>query len=61
MDEKEILVPVQPYLSLDADDYKEIIPRRMGISNFMNFMCRKEHRQILRQCRMTVRILFWYW
>lgn len=37
MNEKEILVPVQPYLSLDADDYKEIIPRRMGISNFYEF------------------------
>ena len=39
MNEKEILVPVQPYLSLDADDYKEIIPRRMGISNFYEFSC----------------------
>ena len=32
MNEKEILVPVQPYLSLDADDYKEIIPRMRSIT-----------------------------
>lgn len=37
MDEKKIVTPVQPYLRLDAEDYKEILNKRMGISSFMNF------------------------
>ena len=37
MDEKKIVTPVQPYLRLDAEDYKEILNKRMGISSFYEF------------------------
>ena len=37
MDEKKVVTPVQPYLRLDAEDYKEILNKRMGISSFYEF------------------------
>ena len=37
MDEKKIVTPVQPYLRLDAKDYKEILNKRMGIASFYEF------------------------
>ena len=38
MEDKKIVTPVQPYLTLDAEDYQELLNRRMGISSFMNLM-----------------------
>ena len=37
MEDKKIVTPVQPYLTLDAEDYQEILNRRMGISSFYEF------------------------
>lgn len=37
MSEKDIIKPVQPYLLMDAEDYKEIFPKRMGIASFYEF------------------------
>ena len=42
MDEKKIVAPVQPYLRLDAEDYREILNQRMGISSFYEFQV-KDH------------------
>lgn len=37
MEDKKIVTPVQPYLTLDAEDYQELLNRRMGISSFYEF------------------------
>lgn len=37
MKDKNIILPVQPYLLLDAENYHEILTGRMGISNFYEF------------------------
>ncbi len=37
MRDKKIILPVQPYLLLDADDYREIRIGAVGISNFYEF------------------------
>lgn len=42
MSEKDIIKPVQPYLLMDAEDYKEIFPKRMGIANFYEFNMQSE-------------------
>ena len=42
MDEKKIVTPVQPYLRLDAEDYKEILNKRMGISSFYEFQVKDQ-------------------
>lgn len=34
--------PLQPYLRLDADDYQEILTRRMGIANFYEFQVQSD-------------------
>ena len=42
MDEKKIVTPVQPYLRMDAEDYKEILSKRMGISSFYEFQVKDQ-------------------
>ena len=42
MDEKKVVTPVQPYLRLDAEDYKEILNKRMGISSFYEFQVKDQ-------------------
>ena len=42
MNEKKVVNPVQPYLRLDAKDYKEILNRRMGISSFYEFQVKDQ-------------------
>lgn len=37
MEDRKIVTPVQPYLTMDAEDYREILNRRMGISSFYEF------------------------
>ena len=37
MEDRKIVTPVQPYLTLDAEDYQEILNKRMGISSFYEF------------------------
>lgn len=37
MKDKNIILPVQPYLLLDAENYHEILTGRTGISNFYEF------------------------
>ena len=49
MDEKKVVTPVQPYLRLDAEDYKEILNKRMGISSFYEFQVKQ--RGMRRVCR----------
>ena len=42
MDEKKIVTPVQPYLRLDAKDYKEIFNKQMGIASFYEFQVKDQ-------------------
>lgn len=42
MEEKKIVTPVQPYLRLDAEEYQEILNKRMGISSFYEFQVKDQ-------------------
>lgn len=58
MEDKKIVTPVQPYLTLDAEDYQELLNRRMGISSFYEFNVKTETQGIFGQFQMGVQILF---
>ena len=57
MEDKKIVTPVQPYLTLDAEDYQELLNRRMGISSFYEFQV-KDPEQSCFKFQMGVQILF---
>ncbi|MFR8311767.1 MAG: hypothetical protein ACLVBP_05100 [Ruminococcus sp.] len=58
MEDKKIVTPVQPYLTLDAEDYQELLNRRMGISSFYEFNVKTETQGIFGQFQMGAQILF---
>ncbi|MFR7952355.1 MAG: hypothetical protein ACLU4P_02035 [Ruminococcus sp.] len=46
MEDKKIVTPVQPYLTLDAEDYQELLNRRMRISSFYEFNVKNGNSEI---------------
>ncbi|MFR6582418.1 MAG: hypothetical protein ACLURP_10525 [Ruminococcus sp.] len=62
MEDKKIVTPVQPYLTLDAEDYQELLNRRMGISSFYEFNVKNGNSGNFRDSsRWEHRSCFWNW
>ena len=58
MEDKKIVTPVQPYLTLDAEDYQELLNRRMGIYSFYEFNVKNGNSGNFGQFQMGAQILF---
>ena len=62
MEDKKIVTPVQPYLTLDAEDYQELLNRRMGISSFYEFNVKNGNsEEFSGSSRWEYRSCFWNW